>query len=172
MSTRARSEAVRGMGEPSVRNDVGLRLIVAYKFVKAALEVAGGVALLFFSTRVTDELRHFAIHVREHATAAWSILVAQKVLQEATSRHLVVAAVASLLDGVLTVIEGWALHTRRRWGAWLVVVTTSGFLPFEVVSLARRVTVGRVTLLLVNAGILVYLIRRESSKHTRSSGGG
>jgi uncharacterized membrane protein (DUF2068 family) len=150
--------------QPSAPNEVGLRLIVGYKLVKAALEVACGVALLLFSAKVTDELRSVAIHVREHAAAAWSILLAKKVVQEATPRHLIVVAVASLLDGVLTAIEGWALHSRRRWGAWLVVVTTSGFLPFEIVSLARRVTAGRVTLLFVNVAILVYLIRRESSK--------
>jgi uncharacterized membrane protein (DUF2068 family) len=167
MSPPAHSEAVRGSEEPRARREVGLRLIVGYKVVKAAIEVACGMALVLFSTRATDELRSIAIHFREHATAAWSILLAEKVIQVATPRHLFVAAVASLLDGVLTSIEGWALHTRRRWGAWLVVVTTSGFLPFEVVSLAHRVTAGRVALLVVNAGILAYLIRRESSKHAR-----
>src|SRR5262249_54073528 len=108
-------EAVSGAKEPSPPDEVGLRLIVGYKFVKAAVEIAGGVALLLFSTRVTGEVRSIAIHVREHATAAWSVLLAQKVVQATTPRHLLVAAVASLLDGVLTAIEGWALHTRRRW---------------------------------------------------------
>src|SRR5262245_53317708 len=89
---------------------VGLRLIVAYKLAKAALEIAFGALLVLFATKATNELRTVAIHVRDHGTAAWSISLAEKVVQEATPRHLIVAAVASLLDGVLTSIEGWALH--------------------------------------------------------------
>jgi uncharacterized membrane protein (DUF2068 family) len=37
-------------------------------------------------------------------------------------------------------------------------------LPFEVFSLAHHLTVGRVTLLVVNAAIVAYLLRRETRK--------
>jgi uncharacterized membrane protein (DUF2068 family) len=154
------------VGDPRAPNEIGLRLIVGYKLVKAVLEVAFGAALLLFATKVTDELRSAVLHFRDHATSAWSISLADKVVREGTPRHLVVAAVASLLDGVVTSIEAWALHSGVRWGAWLVVGTTACLLPFEVLSLTRKVTAGRVTLLFVNTAIVAYLVRRESSGHT------
>lgn len=144
--------------------DVGLRMIVGYKVAKAAAELAFGAALAIFATRATDELRTAAIHVRDHATAAWSLSLANKVVLEATQRHLVVAAIASLLDGVLTSIEGWALYRGYRWAPWLVIAMTSCLLPFEVFQIARHVTAGRVTLFLVNAGIVAYLLRREKAQ--------
>jgi len=150
--------------------DPGLRLIVGYKIAKAALEIAFGAALVLLATKATDELRNAAIHVRDHGTAAWSISLADKVVQEATPRHLVVAAAASLLDGVLTSIEGWALYRRYRCAPWLVIGITSCLLPFEVLSLARHVTAGRVTLFFVNAAIVAYLLRRESSRRKTPSG--
>ena len=150
-----------GDSTEDAQNSVGLRLIVGYKIAKAALEIAFGAALVLFATKATDELRTAAIHVRDHGTAAWSISLAGKVVQEATPGHLVVAAASSLLDGVFTAIEGWALHRRFRWAPWLVIGATSCLLPFEVLSLARHVTAGRVTLFFVNAAIVAYLFRRR-----------
>lgn len=149
------------VASPKPGRDVGLRLIVAYKVAKAVLEIAFGVALVVFATKATDELRSIAIDVRDHGTAAWSVSLADRVVRAATRRHLFVVAVASLLDGVVTAIEGWALHRRYRWAPWLVIGLTSCLLPFEVFALVRHVTAGRATLLLVNAAIVVYLLRRE-----------
>jgi len=41
---------------------------------------------------------------------------------------------------------------------------TSCLLPFEVLSLARHVTAGRVTLFFVNAAIVAYLLRHERTR--------
>jgi uncharacterized membrane protein (DUF2068 family) len=143
-------------------------LIVGYKVAKAALEIAFGAALVLFATKATNELRIAAHHVRDHATAAWSVALADKIVQAATRRHLMVVAVASLLDGVLTSIEGWALHRRYRWGSWLVIAATSCLLPFEVISLARHLTAGRVALFFTNVAIVAYLLRSESSSRPAS----
>ena len=157
------------LAKTTIPNDVGLRLIVSYKLVKAALEIVFGVALLLFADKATDEVRHIALHVRNHGTAAWSMALADKVVLAATSRHLLVGAVASLLDGVFTSIEAWALHRRYRWSGWLVIGATSCLLPFEALALLRRVTAGRILLLIVNATIVIYLVRRESAIHRASS---
>jgi len=164
-----------GLPEPSAtpvtaasRDEVGVKLIVAYKFVKAVLEVVFGAALLFFAGKATHELRHIALQIKEHATAAWSVALAEKVARAATERHLVVAALASLLDGVFSSIEGWALHRRYRWSGWLVIGATSCLLPFEALALIRRLTAGRVALLAVNASIVAYLARREAKGRAAS----
>jgi len=136
-------------------------LIVGYKAAKAALEIIFGTVLVLFATKATGELQSAAVNVRDHGTAAWSVALANKVAQEATPRHLVGVAAACLLDGLFTAFEGWALHRGYRWGSWLVICATACFLPFEIISLARHVTAGRVTVFFVNASIVAYLLRRE-----------
>jgi len=48
------------MSRMSRDRELGLRLIVGYKFGKAALEVMLGLALLFSARRASDDVRHFA----------------------------------------------------------------------------------------------------------------
>jgi uncharacterized membrane protein (DUF2068 family) len=108
---------------------------------------------------VTEELRAVALSIQHHATAAWSIALAHRLVQAATARTIVVVALAALFDGVLSAVEGWALYRRYRWSGWLVVGTTTSLLPFETLQLVRRLSAGRVALLIVNALIVVYLVR-------------
>ena len=147
----------------------GLRLIVGYKMVKAVAEIALAVVLVSVALAGgAHVLREFAMRVREHATAAWSVALAQRLVRAATGRHLQVAALASLLDGVFSGIEGWALHRRFAWSRWLIVGATSALVPFEIVSLVHRHSAGRLALLCLNVVIVVYLVL-EARRHASSS---
>ena len=60
----------------------------------------------------------------------------------------------------LFLTEGTGLLLRKRWAEYLTIITTAGLMPLEVYELARRVTVGKIMVLIVNAAIVVYLIVR------------
>ena len=143
----------------------GLSFIVGYKLVKAVAEIVLAIVLVTVAfAGGAHALREFATRIREHATAAWSIALAERLVRAATGRHLQVAALASFLDGVFSFIEGWALHRRFAWSRWLIVGATSALVPFEIVSLVHRHSAGRFVLLCLNAAIVVYLVvgaRRE-----------
>lgn len=146
----------------SPEDAVGLKLIVGYKFVKASAEcLFAGVMLVLGTTNVTADLRAIALSMQHHATEAWSLALAGRFVQAATRRTVVVVVVAASLDGVLSYAEGWVLHRRYRWSRWLVVGATLSFLPFEIIELARRLSAGRVALLIVNVLIVVYLLRHR-----------
>jgi uncharacterized membrane protein (DUF2068 family) len=152
-------ETARGARERS--DAVGLRLLVGYKLVKALTELLFAALVPFLgSAGLAEELHAIALTIRHHAAEAWSIALAERLVHAATERNLRVVALASLFDGVLSSVEGWALHRRYWWSRWLVVVTTSCLLPFEGVELLRHPSAGRVALLLVNALIVIYLVRR------------
>jgi uncharacterized membrane protein (DUF2068 family) len=153
---------------PRARGDaVGLRLIVGYKFVKASAEcLVAGLMLVLGTTHVTADLRAIALSMQHHATEAWSLALAGRLVQAATRRTVVLVVVAASLDGVLSYAEGWVLHRRYRWSRWLVIGTTVSFLPLEVIELVRRLSAGRVVLLIVNLLIVVYLLRhRVAASH-------
>jgi uncharacterized membrane protein (DUF2068 family) len=142
--------------------------MVAYKLVKAAIELLLGLILLVLVARVTHGLGDLVRGIRDHATAAWSLALADDLARVVTRRHVVVVALASILDGFVSSFEGWALHKRYAWSEWLVVAATSCFVPFELGALARHVTGGRVLLLCGNALIVAYLARRLS-RRTKSA---
>ncbi len=155
-----RSEAAIGPVERPGR--LGVRLIVGYKLAKAVASLSLGVLLLFLgSAGLALELREVAAALRQHFAAAWSVELSQALVRAAGGRHLLVVAVALLLDGMSSLVEGWALHRRYRWSRWLVVGATSAFLPFEVFELFRRPSLGRFAILAINAAIVAYLARRK-----------
>lgn len=146
--------------EPST--NAGLRLIVAYKLVKAALEMLLGALLLSSLARKIVAVTG-AANIRHHATEAWSLTFAERLLHSPTTHSLHVIALAAILDGAVSLVEGWALHRRYSWSGWLVVATTSCLLPFEFIALVRHPTAGHLVLLVLNALIVIYLIWRRDT---------
>jgi uncharacterized membrane protein (DUF2068 family) len=138
----------------------GLRLIVTYKFVKAALQVAGAVLLFYGAAHgLNARLIEVAEKLREHAVHAWSNVFAAALLRFTHSKHsLAFTAYALLADAVLSAIEGWAISRGHTWGEWLVVVTTACLIPIEIDALFHHLRVGRVILLVVNVAIVRYLV--------------
>ena len=59
---------------------------------------------------------------------------------------------------ILRRVEAVGLWRERRWAEYLTALATAGFLPLEVHELLKRVTILRVSALVVNVAILVYLV--------------
>ena len=97
-------------------------------------------------------------------TAAWSLRLTDLLARAATARNVALATGALVLDGALTLCEGWVLYRGLTWGPWLVVITTGSLLPFEVVELARRPRAGRFVILVVNLAIVWYLAARAARR--------
>ncbi len=60
----------------------------------------------------------------------------------------------------LHVVEGIGILRGKRWGEFLIVLASMSLLPVEVWEIARRGGPVRIAALIVNAGIVVYLIGR------------
>jgi len=154
-----------------VRRERVLVLIIAYKFAKGGLWLA--LALVFavaLHMGLGDRLRGLAEHLRHHANA-WSLQLAQLLTRAATRRGLLTVTVALVSDGIVSLIEGWALLRGRWWGPWLVVVATGSLLPFEIAALARHPHAVRFALFAVNVAIVGYLARRAVAERREGAGG-
>ncbi len=89
-------------------------------------------------------------------------------LDERTVHRL---AAISLAYGAVFLVEGVGLVTRRRWAEWLTVIVTGSFIPFEVMELAKEFTAPRLSALVVNFAILVYLAWRRIGEIRKRRGG-
>jgi uncharacterized membrane protein (DUF2068 family) len=148
---------------PPARSPLGLRLIVLYKLVKAGGELLLAALLgALLLGGAPDRLRRLDAALRGHLTAVWSLRLTDLLAREATPRNVTLTVGALLLDGGLTLCEGWALYRSLAWAPWFVVVTTGSLLPFEVVELTRRPRAGRLLVLVVNVAVVLYLARRAS----------
>jgi uncharacterized membrane protein (DUF2068 family) len=143
-----------------VQRERGVTLIIAYKLVKAATWlVLAAVIAVMTGMGLGADLLGLAAHLRHHA-GAWSLELADLVTRAATRRGLWTLVVALVADGLMSVLEGWALWHGHWWGPWLVVVATGSLLPFEVLSFARHPHVVRAFVFLLNLAIVVYLARK------------
>lgn len=148
--------------------DLALRSVILYKLIKGSAELTLAlVCILVVVTGHAESLHTLAEVLRHHVSRAWAVRAAIGLSGMATRHHVELTALALFLDGVLTAVESWALHTRRWWAEWLVVIASGALLPYEVLEIVRHVRVGRVLVFLVNLVIVVYMARRA---HRRGRG--
>lgn len=145
----------------SPASERALRLIIGYKTAKGLVEILGGVVLLVaISLGATRHVEEWAQLLRAHLTARWSLRLVAAMLAAATPVHFLVGALALLADGAFSFLEAFALHTRKIWGEWLVVVATASLVPFEVVEVLRHPHLGRLAVLILNLLIVLFLLER------------
>lgn len=138
-----------------------LKLIIAYKFARAAASVVAALVLVGLSLAgVATRAQAFVRDLHEHAVVEVSLEVTSLALSALAPQHLWVVLGAVLLDAVMIFAEGWALLRKWAWGAWLVVVASGVALPFEVVAIVRHLNLTRVALLVLNSAIVAYLLVR------------
>jgi uncharacterized membrane protein (DUF2068 family) len=77
------------------------------------------------------------------------------------SHTLLILAVTAVAYFVVEGVEAVGLWLEKRWAEYLTAVATAGFLPFEIHELIKRVTWLRISALVVNLAILVWLVYRK-----------
>jgi uncharacterized membrane protein (DUF2068 family) len=137
-----------------------LRVIAVFKFLKAGLLIALSVGVF--------HLLHQDIGMRvEHWVRAMRLDPGNRYIEHLLMRISNLSPVqirnlglAGLLYAGLFLVEGTGLWLQRRWGEWVTVVLTGMLVPVEVYEIVHRPTAIKVLVLLVNLGIVLYLIYR------------
>ena len=139
-----------------------LNLIIAYKVLRGGAAFLGGLTFLaLIAGHVDEPLKAFAVRLREESAGSVTEGLATLFGWAIEPRHILMVGALLTLDGVITVLEGYALFRGWRWGVWLVVAATSMLLPFTLAALVDEVTVVRVTLLSINLLIVAWLLRQR-----------
>jgi len=141
-----------------------LRLIAAFKFVKAAVLVAAG----FGALRLLDSGRAASVQgwleglalERGHDVAATVAGRALTLVDLAGPNRFSKLAVGAFLFATLFVVEGVGLALARRWAEYLTVAVTVSFLPAEALGFLHRQTLLRAGTMVLNLAVVVYLLAR------------
>jgi uncharacterized membrane protein (DUF2068 family) len=110
--------------------------------------------------RFLDALNQAAANSTQGGSHSFLVRELQR-LVDLRSGALDILIATSLVYAVLELVEAIGLWHEKRWAEYLTVIATAGFLPIEIVELTRRVTVIRVTALVVNIAIVVWLLYRK-----------
>lgn len=137
-----------------------VRLIAFFKLLKGILLIAVGVAALkLLHTDIAGVVEDWArlLGFLQNSRFLGRALSAAAALTPDRVRDVIVG---SFLYGGLFLTEGIGLWLLKRWAMWFTVIITASFLPIEIYELAHHPSVGKVALLVINLGLVAYLIRR------------
>jgi uncharacterized membrane protein (DUF2068 family) len=143
------------------QHDPMLRLIGAFKLVKAALLVAFAISLLNAAWR--DELREWAHAVGVDPEHRFATVLAR--LHGLDRPHRVEIGIAVLIYASLFALEGVGLVLRRLWAEYLTIVITTSFIPLEIYEMVREGTLLKAIVIALNLLAVVYLLWRLRRDH-------
>jgi uncharacterized membrane protein (DUF2068 family) len=149
-------------------------LIAAFKLGQALLFFAMGIGVFrLLHKDIGDELTWLANHLRFNPESKFInfLLVKSSILDDRILKRI--GEVVFIYAG-LDLVEGIGLYLEKTWAEYLTLAITASFLPWEVFELFRRLTLIRVSLLVLNVLIFLYLLemvltRGRRKRHTRSS---
>jgi uncharacterized membrane protein (DUF2068 family) len=147
-----------------------LILIAAYKLVQALLFAAIGVgALRMLHQDVGDVLAQLADHMKFNPESRLVNFILDKasLLDDPLLRRIGAAAFSYAALGML---EGIGLYLEKVWAEYLTLIITASFLPWEIFEVIRKLTYFRVSLLVVNALVLLYLLVLVTRRGRNSNG--
>jgi uncharacterized membrane protein (DUF2068 family) len=145
-----------------------VRTIAAFEAMKGTLVLLVGMGMLRFIHRDLQEsaeelVRHFHLSPSSHYPRIFLELTAR-----ITDGWLWAFALGSVAYSALRFAEAYGLWHARAWAEWLAAISGGIYVPFEIVEVAKKLTVPRLASLLVNLVIVSYMVallwRRRRAK--------
>ncbi|PYX36138.1 MAG: DUF2127 domain-containing protein [Acidobacteria bacterium] len=132
----------------------------------ASLELAKGLVVLLLgfgavslvhkdAWDVAETLLHF-LHVNpdHHHYAQVFLNLADNV----TDAKLWAMAAGAAAYSIVRFVEAYGLWRERPWAEWFALISGTLYVPFEAYELVRRVTAVHLAVLLINLGIVFYML--------------
>jgi uncharacterized membrane protein (DUF2068 family) len=146
----------------------GVRTVATLEFTKGMIVVLAGLGL--FSMRhkdiwgVAESLLEF-LHVNPHHHQHFFGVFIDLVHRISDVRLWKIAVVVTVYV-TLRFIEAYGLWYLRPWAEWLAFASGAIYIPFEAADLLRHPTWFRVLVIVVNIGIVLYMLmlRLEAAK--------
>lgn len=150
----------------------GIRVVSLFEGAKGLLVLLVGLGLLEFIHKdlhlaAEQIVRQFHLNPARHYPRIFI-----DAANHLSDRQLLALAFSSLLYAVFRLIEAVGLWLQRQWAEWLALIAGGLYIPIELFAIMRRITWPKVTVLIVNAGIVGYLsyVLYRSRRKQNSSG--
>jgi len=150
----------RELGRETQPVDTVVRLIILERAVRGTLVFVLGVALLSNSRNMVSLIRQWVAELDvnpERRLIPRILTTLLRPVGQFSTRTVLLIGIGALLFGALELTEAVGLARRRRWAEYLTVIAGCIGIPLEVEEVLRRQTPVRVSILLINVAIVIYL---------------
>ena len=150
----------RELGRETQPVDTIVRLIILERAIRGSLVFILGLALLTRSQSIVNLVRGWVAQLNvnpERRLIPRMLVTVLRPVGEFSTRTVLIIGVGALLFGALELTEAIGLARRRRWAEYLTVIAGRIGVPFEIGEVMRRQTPIRVSILLINIAIVIYL---------------
>lgn len=136
----------------------GLHIVALFEGAKGLLVLLVGFELLTFIHKDIHEaamrlVEHFHLNPASHYPRVFLDLA-----ERINDTKLWGMAMAAAMYFVVRMVEAVGLWLRKSWAEWFAVLAGGIYIPIEIFEVARSVTWPRVTVLVVNLGVVCYLL--------------
>jgi uncharacterized membrane protein (DUF2068 family) len=150
----------------------GLRIVSVFEAMKGILVLLAGCGLLTFIHKdlhlaAVQLVKVIHLNPAKHYPGIF-IDAANRV----TDLQLWMLALSALLYSVVRLVEAYGLWMQQQWAEWFGLLSGGMYIPMEVLEVSRQLTWPRITVLLVNIGVVAYLAdvlakSRRPHKHAK-----
>jgi uncharacterized membrane protein (DUF2068 family) len=148
---------------------LGFKVIGTFKLISGIAALALGIWSLYF---LDQDPAHGLARIISQLGLDPQNRVIHWVLSAVTGvdrKHLRAIEAGTFFYALLHIIEGTGLILERDWAGYLVVIATSSLIPFEIHEIAKKMDLLRISILVANVGIAIYLIVTLRIEHARRS---
>ena len=148
---------------------LGFRVIGTLKLISGLVALAAAIWSLYFLDHdpergVVRIILQLGLDPQNHVIH--SVLSA---MTGVNRKHLRAIEAGTFFYALLHIVEGIGLILERDWAGYLVVIATSSLIPFEIYEIAKRMNLLKISLLVANVGIVIYLIVTLRKEHANRS---
>lgn len=147
----------------------GLRVVAFFEGAKGVLVLLVGFEALSFLHRdihgaAVQLVEHFHLNPASHYPRIFL-----DAIEQVNDTRLWFMAVTAAVYSLARIIEAVGLWLRKRWAEWFAILSGGVYVPIELYEVVHEVTWPRLTLLIVNLGVVAYVVyelMRNSGKDT------
>jgi uncharacterized membrane protein (DUF2068 family) len=138
-------------------SDAGLRAVATFEAFKGILVILLGFFILVYHQRAEDVTENLLdhLHINPDRRLGHAVMNAAATLSDARLWTIAAAIVAYC---TVRFVEAWGLWHRRVWAEWFALLSGAMYLPLELLKVAERATWERISVLVLNAIIVLYML--------------
>ena len=141
----------------SALGNSGLRMVAIFEGVKGLLVLLTGFGLLAI---LHKNIHYVAVQLVQHIhlnPASHYPRIFLDLADRITDARLWALAAAAMTYAVVRIVEAVGLWLQRRWAEWFGLLTGGIYIPVEIYEVLHGITWPKVTVLVVNVWIVLYL---------------
>jgi uncharacterized membrane protein (DUF2068 family) len=154
MANLTKSQAARILRQ----HHTGLRAVASLEFAKGLLVLLLGFGAVSLVHRDAWDVAESVLRMLRISPRHRYAQVFLNLADNVTDAKLWALAAGAAAYSIVRFVEAYGLWSARTWAEWFAMISGAVYVPFEAYELIRRPTLIHVLVLLVNVGIVLYML--------------